>query len=317
MRQPYEITPGILKYVASISEKIGEVNAKYLNKQTPQLRKENKIKTIHSSLQIEGNTLNEQQITAIIDNKKVAGPEKDILEVINAIEAYDKLSAYSSKSEKSFLSAHKLLMKGLISNPGKYRKQGVGIVKGSKIQHLAPPFENVSYLMKDLFNYIKNNDEITLIKSCVFHYEMEFIHPFMDGNGRMGRLWQTVLLVSDYAVFEFLPFETLISKNQDEYYKALSLSDKQGKSTIFIEYMLGIINESLATLLDYNSHALKDNERLDYFISQGKLIFSRKDYMNLFKELSSATASRDLKKGVENGVLEKTGDKTKTVYKVK
>ena len=112
-------------------------------------------------------------------------------------------------------------------------------------------------------------------------------------------------------------FETLISKNQDEYYKALSLSDKQGKSTIFIEYMLGIINESLATLLDYNSRTLKDNERLDYFISQGKSTFSRKDYMNLFKELSSATASRDLKKGVENGVLEKTGDKTKTVYKVK
>ena len=317
MKPPYEITSGILKYIASISEKIGEVNAKYLNKQTPQLRKENKIKTIHSSLQIEGNTLSEQQITAIIDNKKVVGPEKDILEVINAIEAYDKLSAYSAKSENSFLSAHKLLMKGLISNPGKYRKQGVGIIKGLKIQHLAPPFENVSYLMKDLFNYIKNDDEITLIKSCVFHYEMEFIHPFMDGNGRMGRLWQTVLLVSDYSVFEFLPFETLISKNQDEYYKALSLSDKQGKSTIFIEYMLGIINESLATLLDYNSRTLKDNERLDYFISQGKSTFSRKDYMNLFKELSSATASRDLKKGVENGVLEKTGDKTKTVYKVK
>ena len=317
MKPPYEITSGILKYIASISEKIGEVNAKYLNKQTPQLRKENKIKTIHSSLQIEGNTLSEQQITAIIDNKKVVGSEKDILEVINAIEAYDKLSAYSAKSENSFLSAHKLLMKDLISNPGKYRKQGVGIVKGLKIQHLAPPFGNVSYLMKDLFNYIKNDDEITLIKSCVFHYEMEFIHPFMDGNGRMGRLWQTVLLVSDYSVFEFLPFETLISKNQDEYYKALSLSDKQGKSTIFIEYMLGIINESLATLLDYNSRTLKDNERLDYFISQGKSTFSRKDYMNLFKELSSATASRDLKKGVENGVLEKTGDKTKTVYKVK
>ena len=317
MKPPYEITSGILKHITSISEKIGEVNAKYLNKQTPQLRKQNKIKTIYSSLQIEGNTLSEQQITAIIDHKKVAGPKKDILEVINAIEVYDKLSIYNSTSEKSFLLAHKLFMKDLISDAGKYRKQGVGIVKGSKIKHVAPSFKNVPPLMKDLFNYLKKEDEITLIKSCVFHYEMEFIHPFIDGNGRMGRLWQTVLLMKDYPVFEFLPFETLISKKQKDYYKALSLSDNQGKSTVFIEYMLGIIDESLATLLDYNSRTLKDNERLEYFISQGKSTFSRKEYMNLFKEISSATASRDLKKGVENGLLEKTGDKTTTIYNVK
>ncbi len=317
MKPPYEITAGILKYIASISEKIGEVNAKYLNKTSPQLRKQNKIKTIHSSLQIEGNTLSEQQVTAIIDNKKVAGPKKDILEVVNAVEVYNNLSIYNPTSQKSFLSAHKILMKDLITDPGKYRKQGVGIVKGSKLKHLAPSFQNVPYLMKDLFNYVKKGEEITLIKSCVFHYEMEFIHPFMDGNGRMGRLWQTVLLMMEYPVFEFLPFETLISKTQKEYYKALAVSDSQGQSTIFIQYMLSVIDKSLSTLLDYNSRSLKDMERLEYFIGQGKREFSRKEYMNLFKEISSATASRDLKSGVENGLLEKSGDKKLTIYKVK
>jgi Fic family protein len=138
----------------------------------------------------------------------------------------------------------------------------------------------------------------------------------MDGNGRMGRLWQTLLLLKEYPVFEFLPFETLISKNQKAHYKALSLSDNQGKSTIFIEYMLGVLDKALEKLLDYNNRALKDIERLEYFISHEKSEFSRKDYMNLFKEISPATASRDLKKGVDNELLKKRGDKTKTIYKV-
>ena len=317
MKPPYEINTKILKSIASISEKIGIVNAKYLTKQTPHLRKQNKIKTIHSSLQIEGNTLSEQQVTAIIDNKNVVGSKKDILEVVNAVKVYDNLSMYNSISEKSFLSAHKLLMKNLITGAGKYRKKGVGIVKGSEIKHLAPSYENVSYRMKDLFNYLKKEEELTLIKSCVFHYEMEFIHPFMDGNGRMGRLWQTVILMKDYPFFEFLPFETLISKNQNNYYKALSISDNQGNSTVFIEYMLGIIDESLEILLNYNNRTLKNTDRLEYFISLGKTTFSRKDYMDLFKEISAPTASRDLKMGVENGLLEKTGDKKNTTYKVK
>ena len=234
MKPPYDITPKILKLISSISEKIGEVNANFLTKQSPQLRKQNRIKTIHSSLKIEGNTLTEEQITALIENKKVIGPKKDVLEVLNSIQVYDKLDSYKFSSDKSFLKAHLELMNGLIESAGKYRKQGVGIVKGSIVEHIAPPFENVPHLMKDLFEYLKDSDELTLIKSCVFHYEMEFIHPFLDGNGRMGRLWQTLILMSEYAVFEFLPFEALISKTQDDYYKSLALSDKSGKSTIFI-----------------------------------------------------------------------------------
>ncbi len=317
MKPPYDITPRILKLITSISEKLGEVNANYLNKQSPQLRKQNRIKTIHSSLQIEGNTLTEEQITALIENKRVIGPEKDVLEVLNAIKVYEKLNEYRYYSDKSFLKAHLALMNGLIESAGKYRNQGVGIVKGTKVEHIAPPFENVPFQIKNLFEYIKDSDELTLIKSCVFHYEMEFIHPFLDGNGRMGRLWQTLILMNEYPIFEFLPFETLISQTQDEYYKSLSLSDKAGKSTFFIEYMLDVINKSLENLLSYNGRTLKDIDRLEYFLSLGVKEFTRKDYMNTFKDLSSATASRDLKKGIELQLFESIGNLNTTKYIIK
>ena len=317
MKPPYEITPKILKLITSISEKIGEVKANYLTKQSPLLRKQNRIKTIHSSLKIEGNTLTEEQITALIENKRVIGPEKDVLEVLNAINLYEKLDSYNFSSDKSFLKAHFELMNGLIESAGKYRTQGVGIVKGTIVEHIAPTFENVPRLMKDLFEYLKDSDELTLIKSCVFHYEMEFIHPFLDGNGRMGRLWQTLILMSEYPVFEFLPFETLICKTQDEYYKSLALSDKSGKSTIFIEYMLDVIEKSLENLLNYKNRVLKDTDRLEYFLNLGIKTFNRKDYMNVFKDLSSATASRDLKKGMQMNMFESIGNLNKTKYLVK
>ncbi len=316
MNPPYEITKNILKLITSISEKIGEVNANYLNKQSPTLRKQNKIKTIHSSLQIEGNTLSEEQITALIENKRIVGPEKDIVEVLNAIKVYNDLENFKASDEKSFLKAHKIMMDGLIENPGKYRNKSVGIIQGNKVAHIAPPFENVPYLMKDLFTFLKNSDEIILIKSCVFHYEMEFIHPFMDGNGRMGRLWQTVILMEKYPVFEFLPFETLINKTQNDYYKALAQSDKSGKSTLFIEYMLGVINEALSELLTFNNRIFKDIDRIEYFIKISNSPFTRKDYMNTFKDISTATASRDLKKAVNLNLIVKQGNDNRTIYTV-
>ncbi len=249
MKPPYEITSSILQLVSSISQKIGEVRAKHLIKQSPKLRKQNQIKTIYSSLNIEGNTLTEQQITAIVENKKVIGPEKDIKEVINALNVYKQLSSFKYYAEKDFLKAHQLLMNGLVEDAGKYRNKGVGIVKGDIVEHVAPPYQNVKFLMINLFEYLKNKSELALIKSCVFHYEMEFIHPFIDGNGRMGRLWQTIILMSEFPLFEFLPFETLIAKHQNDYYKTLSICDKEGKSTKFIEFMLHIIDLSLNQIL--------------------------------------------------------------------
>jgi Fic family protein len=246
----------------------------------------------------------------------VIGPQKDIKEVMNALEVYKALSSYNYRLQKDFLKAHKIMMSGLVESPGKYRNQGVGIVKGADVRHIAPPYKNVPFLMTDLFQYLTDEKESTLIKSCVFHYEMEFIHPFMDGNGRMGRLWQTLILMHEYPVFEYLPFETLISKNQKDYYKALSISDKQGKSTVFIEFMLKLIQLSLDELLAVRSKKPDSLTRLEIFLEGRPVEFSRGDYMVRFPELSSATASRDLKRGVERKLFKKFGDKKTTRYRV-
>ena len=315
MKPPYDVSTEILNCIASISEKLGEVKANYLNRPSPQLRKYNKIRTIHSSLSIEGNTLSEEQITAILDNKRVIGPQKDINEVLNANNVYDIISKFNPISTKSFLEAHKLLMDGLVKRPGKYRAKDIGIVHGSRVAHVAPQPGNVPTLMNQLFSYLKKDKDISLIKSCVFHYELEFIHPFEDGNGRMGRLWQTVILMQDYPVFEYIPFETLINDSQHEYYAALKASDKEGKSTRFIEYMLSVIDNSLDDAIAVRSHKLSGVERINYFLELTDNQFSRKDYMLVFKTISTATASRDIQQGVELGILRKTGTGNKTKYK--
>lgn len=188
-------------------------------------------------------------------------------------------------------------------------------MKGNQLAHLAPPAKNIPFLMKNLFQYLKTSEDHVLIKSCVFHYEMEFIHPFTDGNGRMGRLWQTLLLLKAFPVFEFLPFETIISKNQKAYYKALANSDKQGESTLFIEFMLTTINHSLDELLKERTGPLTSDDRMHIFLSTDVQEFSRKDYLQYFKSISTATASRDLNKAVLEQQILKTGDKNKTIYK--
>lgn len=317
MKPPYSLTSKILKLVSEVSHKIGEVNASFLTKQSPELRKRNRIRTIQASLAVEGNTLSIDQITAILENKRVLGPAKDIKEVANAIEVYGQLNKFNPFIQKSFFAAHKILMKGLIKNAGQYRNSGAGILKGSKIAHLAPPAGNVPFLMKNLFTYLKKSDELVLIKSCVFHYEMEFIHPFSDGNGRMGRLWQTLLLIQQYPVFEFLPFETLISKNQKKYYQALSASDKEGESTFFIEFMLKILSDSLDELLKERSGPISSSDRVRIFLASGVKEFTRKNYMNFFKTISSATGSRDILYAVKENLVKKFGDKNRTIYKIK
>lgn len=316
MKPPYEITNPILKLLTSISEQIGEVNAAHLHRPSPELRKRNRVKTIRASLEIEGNTLTEDQITAIIEHKRVVGPEKDILEVVNAIKVYEELTTFDPTSLKAFLKAHELLMQGLIDKPGALRTKPVGIFKGEQIAHLAPPAENLDFLMNELFSYLKNSHDPVLIKSCVVHYEIEFIHPFMDGNGRMGRLWQTLILMSAYPVFEFLPFETIIKARQQEYYDVLEQSDKAGKSTSFIQFILSAINESLTNLLGTQNRLVSAADRVEYFlrIFSGEQ-FSRKDYLSVFKDISTSTASRDLKWAVDTNLVVKEGDARTTIYK--
>ena len=305
VKPPYTINPTILNLIASISEKLGEVKAAYLHKAPTELRKRNRIRTIHSSLAVEGNTLTIDQVTAILDHKRVVAPRRDILEVQNAITTYDRLAEFKPYSIESICKAHRLLMNGLIDHPGELRRSSVGIVKGEQLTHLAPPAERVRTQLNDLLHYLKTDPDLMLVKSCVFHYEFEYIHPFLDGNGRMGRLWHTVLLSRHNPVFEYVPIETLIKSQQEEYYRVLELSDNAGHSTPFVEFMLGIID-----------HSLSAAERIDLFrmLAENDR-FARADYLRYFKDISSATASRDLATAVETGVLERIGTGRTTQYR--
>lgn len=246
---PFEITSKIIELISKISEKIGEINSLQNSPYHIKLRKENRIKTIHSSLAIENNSLSIEQITAIIEGKHVLGNPNEIKEVKNSLQAYDLLLTLNSYKEKDLLKAHKLMMQDLVNKSGTYRTDGVGIFDGEKVVHIAPPANRVPELMADLFEWIKESDVHPLIKSCVFHYEFEFIHPFEDGNGRMGRLWQTVILKDWKEIFAWLPVETLIKENQKKYYEALGVSDKTASSTNFIEFMLSLILDTIEEII--------------------------------------------------------------------
>ena len=242
---PFSITPAILKQVAEISENIGRLSAHIEQTQAFKLRRANRIRTVQGSLAIEGNSLSETQITAILDGKRIIAPPKEVLEVQNALKAYEFLSQWHHDSEKDLLHAHQVLMAGLLSDAGYYRQGGVGIMSGDKVVHMAPGADQVSRLMKDLFSWLKQAELPALISSCVFHYEFEFIHPFADGNGRMGRLWQTLILSQWQPAFMDMPVESLIYQHQAEYYQAISTSTAKTDCSPFIEFMLGIITKTL------------------------------------------------------------------------
>lgn len=317
-RPTYQISPLILKLVSQIQELLGEIKPLTIRKPPLKLRRASKIKTIHHSLAIEGNSLTESQVTDILESKRVIGPKKQILEVKNALDLYDRLSTFEAKNEKDFLAAHKILMNGLVEKPGTYRRTAVGIFKGTKVTRMAPKENMVPRLMSNLFSYLKRDTgEIELIKACVFHYELEFIHPFVDGNGRMGRTWQQRILMEASPSFEFLSVESLIHKNQNKYYKALEESDLKGSSTPFIEYSLEMI---LLALLEFTNQVSTNKPKasdrigfaLDYF---GEKKFSRRDYIDLHKGLSTATASRDLAQAVKENKLKIFGTKSLAQYK--
>ncbi|MBQ5434376.1 MAG: Fic family protein [Treponema sp.] len=247
---PFTITSKSIDLISKISEKIGEMNFLTSESQHVNLRKKNRIKTIHSSLAIENNSLSIEQITAIIDGKRVLGAPNEIQEVKNAVKAYELLLTLDSTSEKDLLRAHGIMMKDLVSRAGKYRNDGVGIFDGKEVVHVAPPAERVPLLMADLFEWLKTSDAHPLVKSCVFHYEFEFIHPFQDGNGRIGRLWQSAILKDWRNIFAWLPVESLIKEKQAEYYSALNVSDTSADSTFFIEFLLGLILSTIEDILE-------------------------------------------------------------------
>ena len=310
---PFEITSKIIELISNISEKIGEISSIQNNSHYIQLRKENRIQTIHSSLAIENNSLSLEQITAIIDGKRVLGNPNEIQEVKNSIQAYDLLLTLNPYNEKDLLKAHKLMMQDLVENSGKYRTDGVGIFDGEHVVHVAPPAKRVPELMADLFEWLKTSDVHPLIKSCVFHYEFEFIHPFQDGNGRIGRLWQTVILKEWKEVFAWIPVETLIKENQKEYYNALGVSDKSANSTKFIEFMLSIILTTIEEIIATEKKVtVKVTQKVT--VNQKKIIKAIKENPNITQEklaeiigISRKSIIANMKHLQENGFIKRIG----------
>lgn len=316
MTPPFTITPLILRWVSQIERLIGRIEGLDQPKPQPHLRKTNRVRTVHGSLSIEGNTLDLDQVTALLEGKRVLGPQEEIREVLNAIQTYDRLADFDPLQAKSLLQAHQQMMQDLIPNAGKWRRKNVGILKGSTVSHIAPQADRVPYLMDDLFAFLAKDDLHLLIRSSVFHYELEFIHPFQDGNGRIGRFWQSVLLYHYHPAFEFIPLESLIKDHQQDYYQALENADRAGDSTHFVEFSLEMIHHALEDFLqNFSPKPLTAQERLDRAAQEFPTRkFSRKDYLALFKTISTATASRDLKHAVESGLLQKQGEKAQTAY---
>ncbi len=312
-KPPFEITSKIIELISNISEKIGEINYLQNNPYHIKLRKENRIKTIHSSLAIENNSLSLKQITAIIDGKHVLGNPNEIKEVKNSIQAYDLLLSLNPYNEKDLLKAHKLMMQDLVEISGKYRTDGVGIFDGEKVVHLAPPADRVSELMFDLFEWIKTSDVHPLIKSCVFHYEFEFIHPFQDGNGRMGRLWQTVILKEWKEIFAWLPVETLIKENQKEYYCVLGASDSAANSTKFIEFMLSLILNTIEEIIE-TEKKVTQKVPVKVTVNQQKIIDAIKENPYVTQEeladivgIARKNIIANMKKLQTNGLIKRIG----------
>jgi Fic family protein len=244
-KPPFTVTSKILSLVSEISESVGRLSVINEQDQALRLRRVNKLRTIQGSLAIEGNTLSVEQITAVFEGKPVIAPPKEVQEVKNALAVYDRFNDWNPYEEKDLLEAHRILMHGLVDQLGAYRTGGVGVMSGSQVVHMAPPANQVNRLMGDLFGWLQKNEDHALISSAVFHYEFEFIHPFADGNGRMGRLWQSLILAKWNPLFANLPIESLIYRHQADYYRAIALSTDKSDSAAFIEFMLGVIRDTL------------------------------------------------------------------------
>ena len=246
---PFTITPKILRLTGDIGEAVGHLSAEFDKAMELRLRRVNRIRTIQGSLAIEGNTLTEEQITAILNGKRVIAPPREVLEAKNAIAAYDHFTQWDPRNEKDLLEAHRIMMEGLLEKAGEYRRGGVGVVAGERVVHMAPPAKRVPVLMHQLFEWLQTTEHHPLVAGSVFHFEFEFIHPFADGNGRMGRLWQTLILSGWNPIFAQIPVESLIHEHQGEYYQALQDGTHKADCFPFIEFMLSMIHMAIRDMV--------------------------------------------------------------------
>ena len=302
---PCTITPVIERLLGQTCEIVGRLSALSSGEQDLRLRRINRIRTIRGSLAIEGNTLSEQQITAILEGRQVVAPPREIQEVKNAIEVYERLEQWDPSREEDLLAAHAIMMRGLMESPGSYRSGGVGVMGPADVIHVAPPQGRVPVLMRDLFDWLNRNEHHPLVASSVFHYEFEFIHPFVDGNGRMGRLWQTLILARWNPVFAITPVESMVHAHQQAYYDAIAQSTKMSDSAAFVEFML----ETILAVLEQ----LQTDQACDQVSDQVKrlLCFMEKGFISVPDMMSGLSLSHRptfrknyLRPALELGLLE-------------
>ena len=311
-KPPFEITNQMIDYVAEIAELVGKLSAVASLYANPMLRRSNRIRTIHGSLAIEQNTLSLEQVTAVLNGKHVLAPPKDIAEVKNAYEIYERLDELDPYSVDDLLTAHGIMTRGLVEESGVFRSRPVGVVNSEgHILHFGTLPQYVPGLVMELLDWTKTSEVHMLIRSCVFHYELELIHPFADGNGRVGRLWHTLLLSKWNSAFAWLPVESIIHDRQQEYYAAINASNNEGESTIFIEFMLSAIKASLIEVIS-TSDEMSDGKMDKATLRWNKIqeYLKTHDYiMNAdVRELcgvSAATANRILSSFVKERKLSK------------
>lgn len=308
-KPPFEITNAILDEIAEIAELVGHMNATLGLSANPTLRRTNRIRTIYSSLAIEQNTLSLEQVTAVLNGKRVIAPPKDIAEVKNAYEIYEMIDSLNPYSVDDLLRAHEVMTRGLVEESGCFRSRPVGVVdKQGNILHFGTLPDYVPGLVAELLEWVRDSDFHMLIKSCVFHYELELIHPFADGNGRIGRLWHTLLLTRWKPMFAWLPVESIIHDRQDEYYQAINRSNNEAESTVFIEFMLSAIQEALMEAVKTGSAENMSTEeqrwyQIERFLKKNGTI-SNADVRKMLG-VSAATANRILAGFVEEGKIQK------------
>lgn len=306
---PFEINERIMADVIEIAELVGRVSITDKISMNPTLRRTNRIQTIYSSLAIEQNTLDIEQVTAVLSGKRVIAPPKDIAEVKNAYEIYDNMDKLNPYSIDDLLKAHSVMERGLLNEAGEFRSRPVGVADSEgNILHFGTLPQYVPKLIQELLEWTEKSEIHLLIKSCVFHYEFELIHPFADGNGRMGRLWHTLLLSKWNPIFAWLPIESIIHDNQSEYYNAINVSNNNGNSTVFIEFMLSVIKQALQESINdkpkniSSKSDLRWNKINDYLETHEYILNS--DVQKLLG-VSSATATRILVGFMKDGKLKR------------
>ncbi|MCY2964498.1 MAG: Fic family protein [Planctomycetota bacterium] len=318
MAPPFEVTSKAQQLLARLERLLGRYEGLHQPVPTAELRRRLRVESVRSTVAIEGNTLSSRQVDALWQRSADDSTEQEIVEAHNALSAYEQLPRWNPANSKDLLEGHRVMMAGLLSHPGRWRRGNVGVMSNGRVAHIAPPANRVAGLINELAEFIRESDAVhPAVLSAVVHYELEFIHPFEDGNGRMGRLWHTLILSRYHLLFQFVPVESVFFERRPQYFAALRESDRQGKSTTFVEFALQSTVDAVAKTLDQIALSpVTVESRINTARSHfGMNDFIRRDYLAIFPKLSTATASRDLKWGVDQGILVAIGEFSQTRYR--